>query len=188
MSDTNTNLVPLMSLTGPDFTRAVRAWALAEGYDVATRGTVAPEIVAQAAIINPDVPAPEVKAKRVPKVKVVPEFDVHTHDGDVITVRKSQGKSTLDGVAERAGVDVDDVSHVVYNGEPVELPRRKVTAPTGPWLVEFTDGSSADYVHSARGRMNIGAVADALGVKPTTISQVSRGDVVYRVAHVVKFD
>ena len=188
MSDTTTNLVPLMSLTGADFTRAVRAWALAEGYDVATRGTVAPEIVAKAAIVNPDVPAPEVKAKRVPKVKVVPEFDVHTIDGDVITVRKSQGKSTLDGVAERAGVDVDDVSHVVYNGEPVELPRRKVTAPTGPWLVEFTDGSSAEYVHSARGRMNIGAVADALGVKPTTISQVSRGDVVYRVAHVVKFD
>lgn len=196
MSDNSTNvpadnngddakMVPLASLTGSDLTKAVRAWALDNGYPVADRGAIAPEITAAAVIANPDVPAPKVPAKRAPAAPKVPNvYDVHAVDGAVYTVEGGRGKCTLDRLAERAGVDVADIAKVERAGAPVNVPRRASGPVTEPWQVTMRDGSTFDYYHG-RGRLNVAKVADSLGIKPTEIVEVRKGDTVHRVAMIV---
>ena len=50
--------------------------------------------------------------------------------------------------------------------------------------VTLRDGSTIDYYHG-RGRLNVAKVAEALGVKPTEIVEVRKGDTVHRVAMIV---
>lgn len=181
----DTQMVPLASLTGSDLTRAVRSWALDNGYPVADRGAIAPEITAAAVIANPNVPAPKVPAKRAPAAPKVPNvYDVHTHEGAVYTVEGGRGKCTLDRLAERAGVAIEDIAKVERAGAPVNVPRRASGPVTEPWQVLMRDGSKFDYYHG-RGRLNVAKVADALGVKPTDIVEVRKGDTVHRVAMIV---
>lgn len=179
------NMVPLASLTGSDLTKAVRAWALDNGYPVADRGAIAPEITAAAVIANPDVPAPKVPAKRAPAAPKVPNvYDVHAADGAVITVEGGRGKCTLDRLAERAGVSVEDIVKVERAGAVVNVPRRASGPVTEPWAVTLKDGSVIDYYHT-RGRVTVAKVADALGIKPTDIVEVAKDGKVHRVAMIV---
>lgn len=181
----DTQMVPLASLTGSDLTKAVRSWAVENGYPVADRGAIAPEITAAAVIANPDVPAPAVKAKRAPAAPKVPNvYEVHVIDGGVYTVEGGRGKCTLDRLAERAGVEVDDIDHVTRAGDVVNVPRRATGPVTEPWAVTLRDGSTIDYYHG-RGRLNVAKVAESLGVKPTDIVEVRKGDTVHRVAMIV---
>lgn len=183
--DEGTQMVPLASLKGADLTKAVRAWAVDNGYPVADRGAIAPEITAAAVIANPDVPAPKVPAKRAPAAPKVPNvYDVHAADGAVITVEGGRGKCTLDRLAERAGVAVEDIVKVERAGATVDVPRRAGGPVTEPWTVLMRDGSTFDYYHG-RGRLNVAKVADALGIKPTDIVEVRKGDTVHRVAMIV---
>ena len=186
--DNSTAMVPLASLTGADLTKAVRAWALDNGYPVADRGAIAPEITVAAVLANPDVPAPVVKAKRAPAAPKVPNvFDVTTHGGAVYTVEPGRGRTTLERLARCAGIDVEDIAHVTKAGEPVDVPHAATPPAAEPWRVVLTDGTEMDYRGNSRGRMSVARVADALGIKPTSIASVSRGDKVYKVATVVAF-
>lgn len=181
-------MVPLISLTGADLTKAVRSWARDNGYEVGDRGTIAPEITAAAVIANPDVPAPAVKAKRAPAAPKVPNvFDVTARDGSVYTVEPGRGRTTMERLARCAGIDVSDIAGVTRGGEPVDVPRAATPPAAEPWLVVMRNGSEHEYRGNSRGRMSVARVADALGVKPTSIVSVSRGDKVYRVETVVAF-
>jgi len=183
-----TATVPLQSLTGADMTKAVRQWARDNGYAVADRGAIAPEITAAAVIANPNVPAPAVKAKREPAAPKVPNvYDVHMIDGDVYTIEPGRGRTTIERLARCAGVDVADIDHVTRGGHTVDVPRAATPPAADPWLVVLTDGTTREYRGNSRGRMSVGRVADALGIAPTTIESVSRGEKVYRVATVVAF-
>lgn len=182
------HMVPLQSLTGSDLTAAVRAWARDNGYAVGDRGAIAPEVTAAAVIANPDVPAPVVKVKRAPAVAKVPNvFDVYTHDGACYRVAPGRGRTTMERLARCAGVDVDEIQHVRKGGEVVDVPNAATPPVAEPWLVTLTNGQTRDYRQSTRGRMSVARVADELGIKPTSIASVSRGDKVYRVATVVAF-
>ena len=181
-------LVPLSTLTGADLTKAVRAWALDNGYPVADRGAIAPEITVAAVLANPDVPAPVVKAKRAPAAPKVPNvFDVTTTSGDVYTVEPGRGRTTLERLARCAGIDVEDIAGVTKAGEPVDGPHAATPPAAEPWRVVLADGTEMEYRGNSRGRMSVARVADALGIKPTSIASVSRGDKVYKVATVVAF-
>lgn len=178
-------LVPLSSLTGSDLTKAVRAWAVAEGLPVADRGAIAPEVTVAAVLANPSVPAPVIKAKRAPAAPKVPNvFDVHTTDGACYRVAPGRGRATLERLARCAGVDVSEIEHVRRGGEVVDVPNAAAGPVAEPWVVTLTNGSTREYRGNSRGRMSVGRVADALGIKPASIASVARGDKVYRVATV----
>lgn len=186
--DNGTAMVPLASLTGADLTKAVRAWARDNGHPVAERGAIAPEVTVAAVLANPDVPAPVVKAKRAPAAPKVPNvFDVTTTGGDVFTVEPGRGRTTMERLARCAGIDVSDIAHVTKAGEPVDVPHAATPPAAEPWQVTLTNGSVREYRGNSRGRMSVARVADALGIKPTSIATVSRGDKVYKVATVVAF-
>lgn len=181
-------MVPLDTLTGPDLTKAIRAWAVDNGLPVGLKGAIAPEVSLAAYKANPLVPAPTVKAKRAPAAPKVPNvFDVHCKDGAVYTVAPGQGKSTIERLAEKCGVAVDEIDHVTKNGEVVNVPNRQSAPVADPWLVELTNGQTREYRPATRGRMNVAKCANELGIKATSIKSVSRGDKVYRVAQIVSF-
>lgn len=188
VADTTGDMVPLSSLEGKDLTAAVRQWARDNGITVGDRGAIAPEITVKAVKADPMVPAPVVKAKRAPAAPKVPNvYDIHTVDGDVWTVEGGRGKATLDRLAERAGVEVSDIDHVTRAGAVVDVPRRATGPVAEPWTVELVNGQTREYRPASRGRMSVAKCADELGIKPTAIKSVSRGDTVYRVATVVAF-
>lgn len=188
IADNTGDMVPLSSLEGKDLTAAVRQWARDNGIAVGDRGVIAPEITVKAVKADPMVPAPAVKVKRAPAAPKVPNiYDIHTVEGDIWTVEGGRGKCTLDRLAERAGVSVDDIDYVTRAGAVVDVPRRATGPVAEPWTVELTSGETLEYRPRSRGRMSVGKCADELGIKPTAIKSVSRGDTVYRVATVVAF-
>lgn len=164
------NLVPLSDLEGADLTRAVRAWARANGHKVSDRGAVPPSLVAKAVMSGATVDPATLDDRT--------RYVLTDTDGNAHVVVGPKGKATLDGLAESIGLTPDDVATVTRNGELWSLPRRASVA-AAPWVVRCYDEDTrttfdVEYVSTSRGRLNPSAVAVHCGVPVRNIVSATR--------------